>query len=483
MSLTTVPIAPHVLQRRQGARPPQTTFSGDGSGLPWDAAIARNQVYNRIAVELLGYTPWNVALARNRYERIEKVMDSVSWIILGMMMPVMLDKLLNRAYTRGLMNRFKQSFVPNAAKTFQQNKKAISPLGLPFEVLDRARFDERAPKTQKILGQYGLKTLPKQLATRILFGKLFIIMMVDYLALAAKANIYAWGKNWMTEKLSGEKGFSGEFNYTSDKFREQKDVDYQKKKDARKKLSVILSFAGSASFPFILWGLLKSKTPAGAKGIVGKLKSIIPRFNYTDVVFLSKYALMWQVFWNWNLAGFLAARDEHERREHLTKCIAGDLFFFVGDDFISGFAAKWIQKRYAKVIGGFQFLKEKRGLFGNLEAKGLHEIFDEAAKIKNPEIKAAVIRWGRVIFGTGLLGTALGLGVSMTALNNWYTKKKVLKEQAALDANTGVQKQNTSAENISTTTIVPPTVTPTHNNLITLPPVSVGATGTLQYQL
>jgi hypothetical protein len=396
------------------------------SGLPWDAVIAQNQILNRVIVEFLGYTPWSVALSRNNYERAEKLMDSVSWLIIGITMPIVLGKGVNRWLTGRFLKRYPQAFLKTVSA-----KKPPTPLGLPFEWLDTAGFTKRfrpGSAMQKRLADHGLKALPKALANDVLYGKLFGIMMIDYMALAAKANLYNFGRNWLTEKLSGKKGFSAELTIASDQYREAQAAAYADSAKKRKRLSITLSVLGSAAFPFILLGLLKSRTPANRKTLIGQVKKRIRWFNYSNIVYLSKYALMWQVFWNWNLSGFLAARDKHERREHLVKSVVGDFFFFIGDDFISGSVAKALQKKHRKALRGIRLLEPERGLFGNLQAKDLGKIYDTASTLKNAQQKQLLIRCGRQVFATGLLGTALCMGIAMTLVNNWYTRKKISSE-------------------------------------------------------
>ena len=51
-----------------------------------------------------------------------------------------------------------------------------------------------------------------------------------------------------------------------------------------------------------------------------------------------------------------------------------------------------------------------------------------ALKTVPEETKLLLARLGRNQFWTGLIGTALGLGLSVNLLNNWFTKRKITRE-------------------------------------------------------
>ncbi|MCA9788546.1 MAG: hypothetical protein KC462_02190, partial [Cyanobacteria bacterium HKST-UBA05] len=71
-----------------------------------------------------------------------------------------------------------------------------------------------------------------------------------------------------------------------------------------------------------------------------------------------------------------------------------------------------------------------RGLFGNPEAKGFHQLILEANSLANPAQQRLVKRLGKAILFSGIAGTALCLGISMTLLTQWFTKQKVRREEA-----------------------------------------------------
>ncbi|MEZ4575875.1 MAG: hypothetical protein R2857_13320 [Vampirovibrionales bacterium] len=86
-----------------------------GLGDQFTTLLAQNQVLSRVFVEFFGYTGWNVALARNGWERFERAMDSVCWAVLGMGVPVLLGKMLVPRFNRNLKAEFPKAFLPRHA--------------------------------------------------------------------------------------------------------------------------------------------------------------------------------------------------------------------------------------------------------------------------------------------------------------------------------------------------------------------------------
>ena len=391
-----------------------------GSALPWDVALSRYHLANRFVLNFFGVAVWDIGFSRNKYERLEHVLSLANVWAFGIGLPILIQLAWCKKLTQQLQNQFRLS-------------KTAKPFEIPFEYLEHHQFKKITAGKNILLKPFGItgaNKLNPAFQRAVLKGKIAFLLF-DMLALALRGILFYYGRNWLTEKLSGKKGFSGEFKIASDAYLKQQSQGYETNKKFRQKLSILLSIAGSAAFPFILYGLLKSKQSASTKSVIGKLKSLVPHFNYSNVVYLSKYALMWQVFWNWNLSGFMAARDKHERREHIVKSVITDFFFFIGDDYISGGLAKWLQTKYKKQLKNIKLVESKRGLFGNIQAIELSKLYNIASTLKDNQQKKILLKLGRTIFGAGLLGTSLCLGIFMTLANNWYTKQKVLQEQAS----------------------------------------------------
>ncbi len=400
-----------------------------GAAVPWDVQLARNQLMNRLFIESIGHFPWSLGLARNKYERIESALSIGSYLSIGIALPLLLESIFNKHYSKHLQQKY--GLLPQAR-----------PLNMPFEMLEHNGLKKlwNSPNTAR-LRQFGIKSarqLTPQLVNAIRLAKTQIVF-TDLMLLAAKGQFFWFAKNWLTEKLSGKKGFSGEFNYASEEYRAKKSENYEKNKKKRFLISTVLGFGSSIAFPILLWQTLKSKAPVG-KGIIGQFKKLLPYFNYSNAIFMSKWLLFYETLFNYNLPKLMSSRDSHEFRENMVKGITFDFFYFFGDAIFSGFSAAHLQKKYGKLLKGVSLAKTQNILGIKLPvAVPYHTIFEQVGQnMSHPAFKLA-----RKNFWWGMLATTACLSVTVPLINMWYTKQKVLKEQTQMMLEK--QKQNMMA--------------------------------------
>lgn len=392
-------------------------FGNKKTKLPWDVQLSKNEVYNRGFVEIFGFCSWQVIFARNHFERLERLLDTGSYLLLGTIAPLLLDKMANKYIKQYLLKKHPSAFIKNKTHL-------ATPVDIPFECLDQAALKKGINKSAHLLTkiqQRGLQTLPKALANKILAAKLGFLTF-DLMALATVNQCFSWGKNWLTEKLSAQKGFSGILGLASKEYREAESEKMETSKSKKVKASLIIGFVGNALLPALLYIGLKNKTPIGSKNLMGKAKSLIKTFNYTDTIYFSKFALLWSTIFNYNISMILASRDKNELRETIVKQSLMDLFYFIGDDAISGWWAKSLQHKYAKQLKGIQLYK--KGIWGIPLAKPSAQLY----KHSNQPAQKLANQLSRQSFWAGLIGTSICLGIAMTLANNWYTRKKVLRE-------------------------------------------------------
>ena len=388
-------------------------------------------------MESVGYYPLSMAAARNKYERMEKGLDWAFWMTIGVAMPFLLESIFSRAVSNNIRRHFK---LPQASAKLMREQ---SLLHIPFEWVEKtgsllhdktgALKADDLKNIQRLSTQLGFKN-PNDLKDLLTHNEAFkgsirrakvAIMWADLGLMAMKGQLYSWSKNWITEKLSGKKGFSGEFNYTDDKFREGKSENYYKTKSLRQKLSVLVGFSGALFFPAIV---ARSLVSPSNEAVFGGVKKLLRHFNYTDAIFLPKAVFLVHTLFNYNLPTLMASRDNHEFRENLSKCLAFDFFYYLGDEMLTGQVAKLLQKRMklspaiSEVKQGFLGLRFPHN-------KRLSEVFNQLKTTtpnvtNHPTYKAA--NWS---FWSGLLGSGFGLGLTMPLLNNYFTQKAVNKEQ------------------------------------------------------
>lgn len=206
--------------------------------------------------------------ARNKFERIEVGMGWVGWVVVANIIPVVLGKYFAKYYNRYLSNSFRL--------------KGQNILDVPLEYCDKALLKNHAhvSKIAKEIGLSNKKRLP-QLLHNVLRGKLFIISSSLFF-MALQGQGVPWGQNWIVEKLSGKKGYSGEFNYTSEAYRQFKTKTHEKTKWNKLKLSLALGISRMISFPIFIF--LALSHPKLAQTMPLKfVKKYVPYVNYVNI--------------------------------------------------------------------------------------------------------------------------------------------------------------------------------------------------------
>jgi hypothetical protein len=321
-------------------------------------------------------------------------------------------------------------------------------MNVPFEMLEESRSlvktanGQYKPEAKEALAKLAerLKLASPQVLEQLLENPVFrhelqlgkIGIMFSGLGLmSAKGQLYSWSKNWVTEKLSGKKGFAGEFNDTSAQFREQETAGYYQQKRKRQLISIGCGLGAAVAFPAVVYGVLRNK--AG----LNKLKGVLPRFNYTDGIFMPKEVFIVHTLFNFNLPTLLSTRTLDEFREKFVRCAAFDFFYYLGDDLIAGKVGQFLERRHPELKG--QLTEIKRGFLGMkfTHAKPLEAVYETARQhtgslaqaVETPLYKNALVAWA-----WGFAGTALGMGLAIPIINNIYTHHSVTKKQAAFDA-------------------------------------------------
>lgn len=425
-SLPSLSYGPAITQKR----PSRLPF---GNRVPLDVYIAKNPIINRHIIELLGYDGWVLLLARNNFERIEKFLDSAMWYVVGVGLPLLSGLTISRLAMKQLLKR-----APGIIA------KKSNPLNISFDLLAKILSKKSLSAAEKTaLKQHNIN-LPSKNTLRwanIIANTKLSILLVDMFFMASKGQSYFYLKNWLTERLSGKKGFSGEFSYTNEAYRNEKSSFYQRNKKTLHLISAIIGYAGNLSLPLLIWIALKhpKKVPKALLSVKNKL---LQRVGYIDVIFMNKFVLGWHTANNWILTGSITARDNHERREHLVRTASAFFFWMIADDLIMGAYANYFQNQNKRLLHSIQNgvkkpiqLVEKHllgclpigvsypDLYANLEG-GIW-------KNTLPKTKLMLKAFARRQFWLGILSTAAGLGISVTLINNWYTKQKVLQEQSS----------------------------------------------------
>ena len=430
-------------------RPNRPTQFGN-AGMPISVLVEENKMANREIIEAAYLTSDSLA-ARNKFELREKFLDHGFWIVFAVLIPVVLGSILTRHLSAGFSEfgivRPPVSPIPKDLHAIQklglwlERLGNYSPLQLPFEALEsNGNFHQQDPALFQHMAQNigveesKLQGLLKDKAfqNKAIFGKL-LILTTDLALMAFNGQAKLWFKNVLTAKTSGKQGYSGLFNYATKKYLQKDSDDYEKNKKKRLIISLSLAATSIVGLPLIMWGLLKSPNT----GIFKTLKKLIPAFNYSDTIFMSKWTFLWYSTFNYVLAGALSARGKNERREHLTKALTLDFFFVIGDAIVSAAGAALMQKFWKDKLGGVKLLKQG-GIFPVV--KSLKEMLLEVGRDHHAFKLLEKNYW------LGLFATSFLLALSIPIMNNIYTKKKVLREQAEQAAQERAQAQATQTQ-------------------------------------
>lgn len=360
-----------------------------------------------------------ILTARNKYERIEKALDVGSWLVVGATLPILLGQVFNKA------------LVPQLLLKPNQLPAQATPLHLPWQWVDDAQRNawQAAPKAQQealstALQQQGLRDLADltPAVTQRLRALKLGVLTLDMVLMATKGQGYFWGKNWLTEKLSGKKGFSGEFNYATNDTLQRNSKAYEQDHRRRLLTSVAIGYGSALALPTLIYTLLKSPVQSG-KGVVGQLKRAMHAgFNHTDGIYMSKWILSWHTLFNWNIPALLSSRDKHERRETLVKTSTALFLYTLGDDLTTGLLAKHLNRLSLKKAG-VSILSSTPGLLGLPRLRPLHELLATHGPQSLPYKLGVFNFWGGVVGACAAINTVLPL------LNNYYTHQQVMKEQ------------------------------------------------------
>jgi hypothetical protein len=134
----------------------------------------------------------------------------------------------------------------------------------------------------------------------------------------------------------------------------------------------------------------------------------------------------------------------------------------MGDDLFSGLAAWMFQKRNQKELQGVKLFEKK--WLGVPIGRMLDDVMVDAQKTGKKSVIDLANQLARWHFRIGILTTSLFLGIGLTLMNNYVTKRKVLEEQEnqpQLKPKVTPKGLITPASNTITTVQMPSSINPT----------------------
>ncbi|MEZ4574503.1 MAG: hypothetical protein R2857_06230 [Vampirovibrionales bacterium] len=167
---------------------------------------------------------------------------------------------------------------------------------------------------------------------------------------------------------------------------------------------------GALGLPLLVNRVVQSPAKTG---LVKSLKRLMPAFNYSNAIFMSKWVLLWNLFANYLTPEFLSCRDSNEVRETAWKEGVASALYFGGDDVFAGLGAAWITRNASghvkKQLAKIPLLKPRRQwlLNGKLPlAQSLMRVYQETgANPKHPLYRLARNNaWWSLVITVALLG-------------------------------------------------------------------------------
>jgi hypothetical protein len=393
--------------------------------------LQKNAMVSRTFIELVGDF-WPVLIARNGYERLEKISDRLFWLAKSLGISQALDGLLKQPVETHL--RQKHQLIPKVGSTLKQ---APGLLAIPFEALDQAKLPQQVQHwvqeeqqglkvASERLNAWGLqsaKQLTPALAQDVLKAKTAALgSVLGFFGLGTLA--FFWGRNALMAKLQGNSGFSGIQHYASEAYLAKQEAEYKAHKHKKFVTNVILAGVQTLALPLTLYGLLSQAKPGAW---LRRLKQGIPAFNMAEGLFLSKAGLFYADTLGWTIPRLLSCRDKNEFRETVVKELSFDFFFFLADDFFHGLAAQaatlWKRGTLEAPI------VKPGGLLGL--PKGLP--YQQVLASVGGNTEALAAKLAKRTYWVGLLATTTGFSITMPLINYWYTHKKVKEEEAELE--------------------------------------------------
>ncbi|MDJ0625962.1 MAG: hypothetical protein QNJ31_06315 [Candidatus Caenarcaniphilales bacterium] len=383
-----------------------------------ETIIAGNPTLSRAGIEIgedIAAALMSLTLGRSGYYIVESVMATAFWLIVGFLLPTVLQKKL---------------IVPEITKYLKSKYKITNnkPIETPFAHLDKGflKKENNLKNLSDSLGFKGSRKKLRSLANSIFKGKMFI-MVLDYLFLWLCTQTFLRFRNWWTEKASGKEGYSGEFTYATEEYSKAKAEELKSSESLRHKLATVVGLLGNLSIALLCGLTLKSTSPIG-KGLFGNLKKLTPAIEYHEGIYMSKWLLMFQTIFNYNLGAiFFFIRSINEMRDSLLKMLTFDFLFYIGDDLFGGIAANYFEKKHKNKLQGIQLTQE--GFAGFKTAKPLHKIVKEIQqKQLSSSVKEIAEKLARTNFRIGIGVSAFLLGLMVTTINVLSTKAAIKKE-------------------------------------------------------
>lgn len=418
-----------------GQTPINTTSFKAGQFAGVTAELDKNIVLSRAIIDMFGCDiPW-VVMANNKQERIERTIRYSIVFTLAFLSPMAVLPLFNRVAMKNfakLTDKFftnnhkaihlSNEFLVNKEKMLEglntlAQKTSASPIELLAAKLTRKPVKPQVLDIQDLIKRAGGTEELRQKLIKTKNGVLFTDLITSGVSLGSVNFI----NNHITEKRSGQKGFSAEFNMAEKNIVEKRAGSYDKSKWLRYSGFMALTLAISTAIPLSLRKGLSSVKPAKLPDFIKKYSKLA---DYRKGIYMSRFALM-MCSVMCHGGAIIFARNKTEAKDIAVRFGTADAIFYGGDLLLLAMFT-----RISDTLFGTKLLKEiqnKKSLLRKIfpENKSVKEILEEvdAGKLAKKNKYAAIgMFWLNIV----LLSIAMGFGIS--AMMNKVIKKDVQKD-------------------------------------------------------
>lgn len=356
--------------------------------------------------------PW-VIMANNKEERRERINRGILSFGLILVAPLITLPLANRFAMKSIAkltpNTFSKEY--NAIKISNKDLLSAEKTKEGIEKLEKELKIDLKPILKKTGGDY------EKLRNKLINAKNFVLGL-DILMIAGSFGHIGFYNNWQTQKKTGRKGFSAEFEMADKEIVENRAKNQSK--NAKAKYLTFLSILGGVTLglPLAVKHGLKTKSNTKFSNWIKKKAEI---FDYKDGIFTSRWPMAIG-FLAGHTGVFLASRDKSEMKDNAARSSTGLAIFFLLDLLTASVLGQAFDKH----------LKTKT-INRNPENKNvLHKILPPVKTMslikKTGDVKTK--NAATAIFWLNFVGLSAFAGFMVPALINKVVKKDVSKDEA-----------------------------------------------------
>jgi len=278
-----------------------------------------------------------IIMANNGQERREKFNKASFSFALGYLSPLVTLPLTNRLGMKYIA-KLTKSFTAKDANLIQLSNKYLvnaEETKKGIELLSKKLKTDYKPLLDKVGGDY-------EVLRKKLINAKNSVLAFDLLFTSASIGSVGFFNNWQTKRKTKQDGYSAEFSMADKDIVEKRAESYKKKEPLRKATWLGILTALTLSPLLIKKGL----TSQNATKFNNYIKKIVPKFDYTDGIFMSRLPFFMSAIGLYS-GITLASRNQTELKDTSIRSTASTIAYFGGDILIGSILGR-LSDKYLK---------------------------------------------------------------------------------------------------------------------------------------